>query len=126
VSDLSVEMLEGGEAASPSSEDLCLTESVSVTEAGVQGDGTVLMHLIRPCVGRGRGRHLYTPEMLEANASKFSGWKMYLNHLSEAARRALGGLPRDIRDTGGIVVESFWDPDVPAEGRFGKGAVLAA
>lgn len=118
-----VEVLEGVGAPEPTSEDLKLSESTSVLEA-VQDDGSVLMHLIRPCVGRGRGKHLYRAEMLEANAGKFSGWKMYLNHLSDQARRALGGLPRDVRDSGGIVQESWWDPDVPAEGRFGRGAVV--
>lgn len=116
-----VEILEGAEA---SSDDLKISESISVQEGGVQDDGTVLMHLIRPCVGRGRGKHLYRAEMLEANAGVFEGWKMYVNHLSDQARRALGGLPRDVRDVGGIVQESWWDADVPAEGRFGKGAVI--
>jgi hypothetical protein len=110
--------------AQPTSADLRLTESASLVEGGVQPDGSVLLNLIRPCVGRGRGRHLYKPEMLEANAGKFSGWKMYLNHLSESARRALGGLPRDIREVGGIIDESWWDPSVPAHGRFGQGAVV--
>lgn len=118
-----VEVLEGTGSPEPTSEDLALSESTSVLEADA-GDGTVLMHLIRPCVGRGRGKHLYRAEMLEANAGKFTGWKMYLNHLSDQARRALGGLPRDVRDAGGIVQESWWDPDVPAEGRFGPGAVI--
>lgn len=113
----------GADAPEATSGDLKISESTVVQE-GVADDGTVLMHLIRPCVGRGRGKHLYKAEMLEANAGVFAGWKMYLNHLSDQARRALGGLPRDIRDTGGIVEESYWDPDVPADGRFGKGAVV--
>lgn len=118
-----VEVLEGAGVPEPTSEDFKLSESAVVMEA-VQDDGTVLMHLIRPCVGRGRGRHLYKAEMLEANQHVFTGWRMFLNHLSDQARRALGGLPRDVRDVGGIVEESWWDPDVPAEGRFGKGAVV--
>lgn len=108
----------------PSSSDLVLSESVQIGEGAVQSDGSVLLHLIRPCVGKGRGRHLYPATMLEANAEKFSGWKMYLNHLSEAARRALGGLPRDVRDVGGIVDTAFWDSSVPPSGRFGQGAVV--
>lgn len=115
-----VELVEGVDATS---DDLKLFESVQLTEEAVQDDGTVILDLIRPCVGRGRGKHLYKADMLEANADVFTGWKMYLNHLSDAARRALGGLPRDIRDTGGIVMESWWNPDVPADGRFGQGAV---
>jgi hypothetical protein len=118
-----VEVLEGADADAPTSDDLHLAEAAQISEEAVQDDGTLILNLIRPCVGRGRGSHLYKAEMLEANAGKFAGWKMYLNHLSEAARRALGGLPRDVRDTGGIVLESWWNPDVPAEGRFGQGAV---
>lgn len=115
-----VELIEADEATSV---DLRLFESVLISEGSVQDDGTVILDLIRPCVGKGKGRHLYKADMLEANAGVFTGWKMYLNHLSDAARRALGGLPRDIRDTGGIVMESWWNPDVPASGRFGQGAV---
>lgn len=116
--------LEAVEGIVPTSADLQLVESVQIHEGAVQPDGSMLLHLIRPCVGKGRGKHLYKAEMLEANASKFNGWKMYLNHLSEAARRALGGLPRDVRDVGGIVDESWWDGSVVAEGRFGQGAVI--
>lgn len=116
-----IEIVEG---VVPTSTDLVLVESVVIEEGAIQDDGSVLLNLIRPCVGKGRGRHLYTAQMLEGNADKFTGWKMYLNHLSEAARRALGGLPRDVRDVGGIVDTSWWDGDVPAEGRFGKGAVV--
>jgi hypothetical protein len=141
-----VEVIEGGDAPEPTSEDLRVVESVALptrdieeavalveafasedraeelAEAVRSGRGIVL-DLIRPCVGKGKGKHLYSAPMLEGNADKFEGWKMYLNHLSEAARRALGGLPRDVRDLGGLVQESWWNPDVPAEGRFGKGAV---
>lgn len=90
----------------------------------VQDDGTVLLHLIRPCVGRGKGRHVYEADMLERNAHKFSGWKMFLDHESDAERKARGGLPRPVRELGGMVLESHWDPTVPAEGRFGAGAVV--
>lgn len=117
-----IEVVEG--LVVPTSADLRLSESVQVEEGSVQPDGSVLLQLIRPCVGKGRGRHLYPGEMLEANADKFVGWKMYLNHLSEAARRALGGLPRDVRDVGGIVDKSWWDGSVPAAGRFGQGAII--
>lgn len=61
--------------------------------------------------------------MLSRNSHKFAGWKMYVDHLSDEARRAAGGLPRSVRDLGGRVLESFWNPDVPADGRFGRGAV---
>lgn len=104
-------------------EDLTLIEPAALVEAAA-GDGTVLIHLIRPCVGKGRGRRLYEADMLRENANKFVGWKMYVDHESPAARKAAGGLPRSIRDLGGRITEAWWDPDVPAEGRFGQGAVV--
>lgn len=84
----------------------------------------VPIHVIRPGLGRGRGRHLYEAKMLEENASQFKGWKMNLDHLSPTARKAQQGLPRSIRDAGGIVKESYWDPNVPADERHDKGAVV--
>jgi hypothetical protein len=86
-------------------------------------EGRVPMFVIRPGIGRGRGRHLYEASMLESNAGKFNGWKMYVNHLSPEAKKAAGGLPRDVRDLGGRIVESWWDPSVPATERFKQGAV---
>lgn len=97
------------------------------TTAGLDADGTVLLHVIRPGVGRGRGRHLYEADMLKTNAEKFTGWRMYVDHLSPEARKAAGGLPRSIRDLGGRIVESWWDDNVPADEAkgFGQGAVVA-
>lgn len=97
-------------------------------EAATNGTdtGLVPMYVIRPGIGRGKGSHLYEADMLSKNAEVFKGWKMYVDHLSEAARKALGGLPRSIRDLGGRVTESWWDPSVPAdEARgHGQGAVV--
>jgi hypothetical protein len=104
-------------------EALILKESVDLREAVIAEDGTVLLNLLRPCVGRGKGTRLYTPEMLRENAAKLTGWKMYVDHESDEARKKMGGLPRSVRDLGGRIVEAFWDPNVPAEGRFGQGAV---
>lgn len=116
---------------SPTATDLELREATVTLVEGADGggpvapDGTVLLHIIRPGVGRGKGRHLYEARMLQANAHKFTGWKMYVNHLSPEAKRAMGGLPRDVRDLGGRIVESWWDPTIPAvSGRFGQGAVV--
>jgi len=103
-------------------DDLTLHEPALVES--VADDGTVLIHLIRPCIGRGRGKHLYEADMLAANAHKFAGWKMFVDHRDPVAQRKANGLPRSVRDLGGRIVESWWDPDVPAEGRFGKGAVI--
>jgi hypothetical protein len=106
-------------------EALRLSETVTLSEGALQPDGTVVLDLLRPCTGRGRGRHLYKAEMLRENAHKLSGWKMFVDHESDEARRKAGGLPRSIRDLGGRIIESFWNPDVPADRAtgFGQGAV---
>lgn len=108
-----------------------LTEALSsrwTAEPGsiFDAEGRVPLHIIRPTVGKGRGRHLYEASMLAENASKFSGWKMYLDHQSPAARKAADGLPRPVRDLGGRITEAFWDPDVPADPSrgFEQGAVV--
>ena len=115
----------------PQSDTRRLNESIALTEA-VEGDsifdenGCVPIHIIRPGIGKGRGRHLYEAKMLEANADKFAGWKMYIDHESPEARKAAGGLPRKTRDIGGRIVEAYWDPTVPAdtERGYGAGAVI--
>lgn len=105
-------------------EDLVLQEGFDHTGV-IDDQGRVRVHVIRPCIGQGKGRHVYRPDMLRENAANFTGWPMYIDHLSEAARRAAGGLPRGMRDIGGIIEESWWDPDVPAdpEAGYAKGAV---
>lgn len=145
----------GSTTDAPPIEALDLRESISLLEAssassvtkpdgttyelGYDGDGNlkengvfdaqgrVPLHIIRPGIGKGRGRHLYEADMLEEAASNFAGWKMFLNHLSPEAKKAAAGLPRDIRDTGGLVQEAWWDPNVPAntEAGHGQGAVMA-
>ena len=84
------------------------------------------IHILRPCLGKGKGRHLYEAKMLQENASKFVGWRQYIDHLSPEARRAAKGLPRSIRDLGGRIVESYWDGDVPPDESkgYGQGAVV--
>jgi hypothetical protein len=84
------------------------------------------IHILRPCVGKGKGRHVYESKMLQENAQKFAGWRQYIDHLSPEARRAAKGLPRSIRDLGGRIVESYWDGDVPADPSkgFEQGAVV--
>jgi hypothetical protein len=106
-------------------EALELREAISLEEGALQSDGTIILDLIRPCVGRGRGKHLYTAEMLQENAHKFTGWRMYVDHLSDEGRRKLQGLPRSVRDLGGRVTESWWDGSVPPDPSrgFGQGAV---
>lgn len=109
-------------------EHLEIHESMAVGLAGpIRADGLVPIHVIRPGVGRGKGRHLYEAAMLEKNAPVFKGWKMFCDHQAPEAKRAAGGLPRSIRDLGGIVKESWWDGSVPAdpERGHGQGAVVA-
>lgn len=103
-----------------------LNESAALNESVVAADGTVEMHLIRPCIGRGRGRHLYEADMLANNAKVFSGWRMFIDHLAPSAKKMQEGLPRSIRDLGGRILESWWDPDVPADPSkgYGQGAVV--
>jgi hypothetical protein len=110
---------------------LQLSESISLAiEEGAStvfdADGCVPVHIIRPGIGKGRGRHLYPQQMLRENAHKFTGWRMYVDHQSPEARKAAGGLPRSVRDLGGRIVESRWDPQVPADPQrgYGQGAVV--
>jgi hypothetical protein len=63
--------------------------------------------------------------MLEEAAPTFAGWKMFLNHLSPEAKKAAAGLPRDIRDTGGIVQEAGGTGRAAERRRrHGQGAVV--
>ena len=84
------------------------------------------IHILRPCLGKGKGRHLYEAKMLQENAHKFAGWRQFIDHLSPEARKAAKGLPRSIRDLGGRIVESYWDADVPSDEKkgFEQGAVV--
>ena len=109
----------------PPREALDLQESgYTLQEGALQSDGSVLVHIIRPGIGRGRGSHYYSPEMLRENAGMFVGMKMYANHLSTAAKKALGGLPRPVEHLSGRILESWWDDSVPADDRFEQGAVM--
>lgn len=86
--------------------------------------GRVPLHIIRPGLGRGKGRHLYEASMLRENASKFAGWRMFVNHLAPEAKKALAGLPRHVEHLGGRITESWWSDDVPASDRHDRGAVI--
>lgn len=122
----------------PPQEAYALTEATAVAPAGSvdipedikaryseeEQAKMVPLHVIRPGLGRGRGRHLYEANMLAENADKFRGWKMFVDHQSQEARRRLGGLPRSLLEAGGVLKESWWDPTIPADERFGQGAVV--
>jgi hypothetical protein len=147
-------MSTGSQIETPPAEALELHEGISLLEAAkspgvTKPDGTVIelgydgsgnkvdggvfdskgrvpLHIIRPGIGKGKGNHLYEAQMLQENAPTFGGWKMMLNHLSEEAKKAAGGLPRDVRDLGGRVQEAWWDNTVPADESkgHGQGAVM--
>lgn len=119
-----IEAPEDGLTPAPRPQDFVITESMSVSPSVINDDGTVDIHIIRPGVGRGKGRHLYEAEMLERNAPVFAGWKMYIDHDLPSRRKERGGLPRPTDEIGGRVLESFWDPTVPADENFGQGAVI--
>lgn len=78
-------------------------------------DGTCKIAVIRPCVSRGRRLRglppIYTSQMLAENAGVFKGWLMYTDHLMESVVRALQERGRSIRELGGRVTESFFDPE---------------
>jgi hypothetical protein len=109
-----------------SSQDFILCETVAANPTAVQDDGTVLIQIIRPGIGRGKGSHLYEANMLERNAEVFAGWKMYIDHEMPDARKKRGGLPRSMDEVGGRVLESWWDSSVPANEQmgWGQGAVV--
>jgi hypothetical protein len=109
-------------------EHLEIHEAASINVAGpIRADGLVPIHVIRPGIGRGKGRHVYEAKMLEEHAGIFRNWKMFVDHQAPEAKRAAGGLPRSIRDLGGIIKESWWDGTVPADEAkgHGQGAVVA-
>ncbi len=100
----------------------------AATTGAIREDGLVPIYIIRPGVGRGKGRHLYTAQMLQEAVSqgRFKGWKMFMDHQSPEAKRKAGGLPRPINELGGIVKEAWWDPSVPPDPKkgHGQGAVV--
>ena len=92
----------------------------------IREDGLVPVIVIRPGVGRGKGRHIYTPKMLQEHAHIFKGWRMFVDHQSPEAKRRQGGLPRSVHDLGGLIKELWWDPTIPADPAHGPeaGAVV--
>ncbi|MGH2939455.1 MAG: hypothetical protein ACRDPE_15210 [Solirubrobacterales bacterium] len=116
-----------------------------------EDDGSMKIAIIRPCVSRGKRLGpqklppIYEPKMLEANAKVFSGWPMYMDHLiaealaemTEALKEASEGTDligwleersRSIRELGGRILESWWDPELVFEDDeefgFRKGGVV--
>jgi hypothetical protein len=100
-----------------------------------ESDGSMKICVIRPCVSRGKRLGaaklppIYEAAMLQRNAGVFSGWPMYMDHLiaealeemAEALREAADGTDllgwleersRSIKELGGRIIESWWDPTV--------------
>ena len=50
---------------------LSLQEATSAEEQ--ERSKLVPLHILRPCLGKGRGRHVYEANMLQENAHKFAG-----------------------------------------------------
>lgn len=123
------------ETATPPKDALRLQEAIASPTTPLADDGTVVINVIRPTVGLGKGRHLYESKMLQEHAHIFGeheeegmrvpGWRMFADHEVPKAIRDRGGLPRPIEHMGGRIEESWWNADVPAEGRFGQGAIQA-
>lgn len=99
----------------------------------IREDGTVKIVVIRPCVSRGKRVRglppIYTPEMLKEHAHIFSGWPMFMDHVTEEMQEALRKRGRSVTELGGRIVESWWDGSFshPEDSKFGfeTGAVMA-
>lgn len=98
----------------------------------IRPDGTVKVVVIRPCVSRGKKVRglppIYTPQMLAECANVFTGWPMFMDHVSEEMQEALRRKGRSVNELGGRMVETWWDPSFthPEDAKFGfvQGAVL--
>lgn len=96
-------------------------------------DGVCEIVIIRPCVSRGKRIRglppIYTPKMLEANAAVYTGWLQYMDHLTEKIIEELLKEGRSIRDLGGRIIKSWYDPTVrfkdDAKYGFQPGGVVA-
>lgn len=92
--------------------------------------------IIRPCQSKGRSirghQPIYEARMLAENASVFTNWPMYLDHASEELIEGLSEWlqerGRSLKDLGGRVIKSFYDPEVSfesdEENGYRKGAVV--
>lgn len=94
-----------------------------------ESDGTFKAAIIRPCVSRGRRVRglppIYTPSMLAENASVFTNWPMFMDHLREELAEELQSLlearGRGISELGGRIVESWWDTELRMPGDDSRG-----
>lgn len=105
--------------------DPCALIETAKAVSPIAADGTVMMHIIRPGIGKGQGRRYYGPQMLAENAAVFTGKRMFIDHETAGERRARGHLPRTASKLAGRILESHWDGSVPPTERFEQGAVVA-
>lgn len=114
-------------------------------------DGSMKIAIIRPCVSRGKRLGpqklppIYEAQMLRENAGVFAGWPMYMDHLiaealeemAEQLKEAADGTDllgwleersRSIKELGGRILSSEWDPELTFEDDeeygFQKGGVV--
>lgn len=82
-----------------------------------QGVGKAV--LIRPCQSRGRRVRglspIYTPTMLEANATVFTGWPMYMDHVPAELAETMAKRGRSVKELGGQVLTPWWQADFVRE-----------
>lgn len=98
-----------------------------------ESDGAVKVAVIRPCVSRGKRIRglppIYTQEMLAENAGVFSNWLMFMDHLTPAMIEQMRSSGRSVRDLGGRILESWYDPKfrMPDDDDYGirEGGTLA-
>jgi hypothetical protein len=81
----------------------------SATEAGDRRE--VWIDLIREGFGNARDGHYYSRRLLESEAERFRGAKMFANHLDPEAVAALKGYPRAIQDVQGRILETQYVSD---------------
>ena len=79
-----------------------------LVEAAVLDGNEVEITIIEAGVNRS-GLRTYPAQVLKKSADKFSGLKMYVDHDTTRDARKREGMPRSVRDIGGVITESWWD-----------------
>lgn len=98
----------------------------------ISEDNSAGIAIMRPCISRGRRLKglppMYEQAMLARNAAVFANWPMFVDHVPPELAEKMAQRGRSVRDLGGRIVESHWDPDFVAEydEQFGywKGAIV--
>lgn len=79
--------------------------------------------IIRPCQSKGKSikgfQPIYEPRMLAENAGVFSGWQMFLDHVSEELAEAFAEFlqekGRSAKELGGRLLKTWYDPELSLE-----------